>query len=231
MKDKPRHDAKAIFLAAVENHTPDEWDAYIDEACGTDASLRGLVGALLRAHREKDSVFDREVTLFRDGLSGLSQISLPDVAGDDSPPAISAVRGTGENLPKRVGRYRIEGEIARGGVGAVYKAHDDDLGRSLAVKMLLDDHRSNPEMLQRFMEEAQISGQLQHPGIVPVHDVGLFDAEKPYFAMKLIKGQTLAKALDGGSIPRGIASGFSGSSSTSARRSRTPTRVESSTAT
>ena len=86
-------------------------------------------------------------------------------------------------------------------MGAIYKAHDDDLGRSLAIKMLLDDHRRSPEMLQRFMEEAQITGQLQHPGIVPVHDVGLFAAEKPYFAMKLVKGQTLAKDLDARESP------------------------------
>ena len=70
------------------------------------------------------------------------------------------------------GRYQLHGEIARGGMGVVLKGRDVDLGRDVAVKVLLEKHRDSPEMVRRFVEEAQIAGQLQHPGIVPVYELG-----------------------------------------------------------
>ena len=69
-------------------------------------------------------------------------------------------------------RYQISGEIARGGMGAVLRGRDVVLGRDLAVKVLLEQHAQRPEMARRFVEEAQIGGQLQHPGVVPVYGVG-----------------------------------------------------------
>ena len=91
-------------------------------------------------------------------------------------------------------RYRIVGEIARGGMGAILKGRDPDLGRDVAVKVLLEHHRDDPDMVRRFVEEAQIGGQLQHPGIVPVYELGAFADRRPFFAMKLVKGRTLAAA-------------------------------------
>jgi serine/threonine protein kinase len=91
-------------------------------------------------------------------------------------------------------RYQLFGEIARGGMGAVLRGRDVDLGRDLAVKVLLDKHAGRPEVVRRFIEEAQIGGQLQHPGVVPVYDIGHFGA-RPFFTMKLVKGQTLAALL------------------------------------
>src|SRR5271169_2945288 len=91
-------------------------------------------------------------------------------------------------------RYQLSGEIARGGMGAVLRARDVDLGRDLAVKVLLEKHAHRPEVARRFVEEAQIGGQLQHPGVVPVYDIGRF-GDRPFFTMKLVKGQTLAALL------------------------------------
>jgi len=95
----------------------------------------------------------------------------------------------------RSARLQLFGEIARGGMGAVLKGRDCDLGRDLAVKILLESHRDKPEMIRRFIEEAQIAGQLQHPGIVPIYELGAFGDRRPYFAMKLVKGKTLAEIL------------------------------------
>ena len=64
------------------------------------------------------------------------------------------------DLPSHAGRYRLEGEIARGGMGAVCRTHDPDLGRTLAVKVLLAHHRGDPAMARRFLEEARVCGQL-----------------------------------------------------------------------
>ncbi len=93
-------------------------------------------------------------------------------------------------------RYRLDGEIARGGMGAILKGRDTDLGRDLAIKVLLDSHKDRPEVIQRFVEEAQIGGQLQHPGIAPVYELGQFADQRPYFSMKLVKGETLSSLLD-----------------------------------
>ncbi len=94
------------------------------------------------------------------------------------------------------GRLQLLGEIARGGMGAVLKGRDLDLGRDLAIKVLLETHRHKPDLVRRFVEEAQIGGQLQHPGIVPIYEMGAFADRRPYFAMKLVKGRTLAAMLD-----------------------------------
>ena len=91
--------------------------------------------------------------------------------------------------------YQVEGEIARGGMGIIYRVRDIDLNRSLAIKVLKQSHRHKPEMIFRFIEEAQILGQLQHPGIVPVHEAGVLHDGRPYFTMKLVKGRTLAAML------------------------------------
>jgi len=92
-------------------------------------------------------------------------------------------------------RYQVIGEIGRGGVGVVLKGRDIDLGRDVAMKVLREGHADNPEIIQRFVEEAQIGGQLQHPGIVPVYELGLNAHKQPFFTMKLVKGQTLSALL------------------------------------
>jgi eukaryotic-like serine/threonine-protein kinase len=82
-------------------------------------------------------------------------------------------------------------------MGVILKGLDIDLGRELAIKVLLEGHQDNPEVIRRFIEEAQMGGQLQHPGIVPVYELGTAPDRRPYFAMKLVKadpGSPLARA-------------------------------------
>jgi eukaryotic-like serine/threonine-protein kinase len=95
----------------------------------------------------------------------------------------------------RVGRYQIEEEIAHGGMGVVFRAHDFDLGRTLALKVMLEHHQGSPDIERRFRDEAQITGQLQHPGIPPIHELGTLPDGRPFLAMKLIRGRTLADLL------------------------------------
>ena len=75
------------------------------------------------------------------------------------------------------------------------------LGRDLALKVLLDHHRDRADLVDRFVEEAQICGQLQHPGVVPVYELGTLADHRPFFAMKLVKGRTLAALLAERSSP------------------------------
>jgi serine/threonine-protein kinase len=93
------------------------------------------------------------------------------------------------------GKYRVLGEIARGGMGVVLRGQDIELGRDVAMKVVHADLAHRPEVVERFVEEAQVGGQLQHPGIVPVYELGVMADQRPYFTMKLIKGRTLAAML------------------------------------
>ncbi len=93
------------------------------------------------------------------------------------------------------GNYEVLGEVARGGMGAILRGHDRDLRRDVAIKVLDEGLAQRPEVVQRFVEEAQIGAQLQHPGVVPVYELGLMADERPFFTMKLVKGRTLASLL------------------------------------
>jgi serine/threonine-protein kinase len=103
--------------------------------------------------------------------------------------------GEGNSSVSTVGRYAIRGEIGRGGMGVVLEAEDPQLSRHLAIKVLLEEHQHDPELVRRFLDEARICGQLQHPGIVPIHELGRLPDQRPFFTMKLIRGQTLAALL------------------------------------
>ncbi len=92
-------------------------------------------------------------------------------------------------------RYESLGLIAEGGLGEVLRGQDRDLGREVALKFLRAPYRDQPAIVWRFVEEAQIGGQLQHPGILPIYEIGLGADERPFIAMKLVRGQTLATLL------------------------------------
>ncbi len=92
-------------------------------------------------------------------------------------------------------RYQIGEEIARGGVGLIRACRDTELLRPLVMKTLKDGRSASPEALRKFVLEAQITAQLEHPNIVPVHDFGYFPNGEPFFTMKHINGQSLKKIL------------------------------------
>ncbi|HEX8202497.1 MAG TPA: serine/threonine-protein kinase, partial [Isosphaeraceae bacterium] len=121
----------------------------------------------------------------------------PAASGGDEPTAVPAGGADGgrPGPPARAARYHLQGEIGRGGMGVVLRGRDPELGRDLAVKVLLEPYQDRPELVRRFLEEARIGGQLQHPGVVPVYDVGRLPDRRPFIAMKLVVGRTLAELL------------------------------------
>ena len=80
-----------------------------------------------------------------------------------------------------------EGEIARGGMGAIEKVRDDALRRDLAMKVMLPEGQQDALYVHRFLEEAQVTAQLDHPGVVPVHQLGRGLDGRLFFTMKLVK--------------------------------------------
>ena len=108
----------------------------------------------------------------------------------------SGAEADGEaTLPAWVGRYHVLGEITRGGMGAVARARDSRTRRDLAVKVLLPQHRDQPELAAASSTEAQVMARLQHPGVPAVHEVGRLPDGRPFIAMKLVEGRTLAALL------------------------------------
>jgi serine/threonine-protein kinase len=93
-------------------------------------------------------------------------------------------------------RFRVLRPHAKGGLGAVFVALDTELLREVALKQILEKHADDPVSRQRFLLEAEITGGLEHPGIVPVYGLGTYGDGRPYYAMRFIKGDSLKDALD-----------------------------------
>ena len=113
-------------------------------------------------------------------LAGL--IGTPPAEASAPPPTPSL------NLP----HYELLALLGRGGMGVVYAARDRRLNREVAIKLLRDEYAHDERLAARFTAEAQITGQLQHPGIPAVHELGATTDGRPFLAMKLVKGKTLA---------------------------------------
>jgi serine/threonine protein kinase len=147
-----------------------------------------------------------ESTLFT-GLNRTHKVeSEPEVRLDpeQGPPGrIPGQPGSAASTETRL-RYVYQSEIGRGGMGAIYRVFDTDLHRTLAMKVALfstEDgdaaaFEDGPSLLERFLEEAQVTGQLDHPGIVPLHEVGIDDKGRVYFTMRLVKGKHLGEIFE-----------------------------------
>lgn len=115
-------------------------------------------------------------------------------AGQPDNSSRSTAAHTGPILPRSFGRYELLAELGRGGMGVVYRARQIDLGRQVAVKMILSAELASADAVRRFYEEARAASRLRHPGIVGILEVGEIDGQH-YFAMDLIEGQSLAGLL------------------------------------
>ncbi|HMI32008.1 MAG TPA: protein kinase, partial [Candidatus Limnocylindrales bacterium] len=100
----------------------------------------------------------------------------------------------------RIGPYEIVALLGAGGMGEVYRARDDRLSRDVAVKVLPSTFASDPDRLRRFEQEARAAGQINHPSIMAVYDVGAFEGT-PYIVSEYLEGETLRQALDEGPVP------------------------------
>jgi serine/threonine-protein kinase len=113
------------------------------------------------------------------------------VTEDPDRTLIQAVGGsTGDGL-----RFRILRPHARGGLGEVFVALDAELHREVALKQILEKHADDPESRLRFVAEAEITGGLEHPGVVPVYGLGMYPDGRPYYAMRFIRGDSLKEAI------------------------------------
>jgi eukaryotic-like serine/threonine-protein kinase len=106
--------------------------------------------------------------------------------------AVARLREVADSPDLSGTRYTIVREIARGGMGVIYEAHDRELQRSVALKVLAPEI-AGVEAIERMKREAVTIARLEHPGIIPVHDAGILPDGRAFYAMKLVRGVTLAE--------------------------------------
>jgi WD40 repeat protein/serine/threonine protein kinase/tetratricopeptide (TPR) repeat protein len=164
--------------------------------------LDALVAAHVKLHDGETEKSLAAVSSLGSLRHHLAQVADPDVhelltlvssaaGGADAtqPPATGAGTSTGT-------RFRILRLHARGGLGEVYVAEDGELHREVALKEIQECHADDPASRSRFVLEAEITGSLEHPGIVPVYGLGTYADGRPFYAMRFIKGDSLKEAIE-----------------------------------
>ena len=125
----------------------------------------------------------------------MSRLSVfPEIATRSNADLPAALRRRLEQLESH-GRYCVRRFLAAGGMGAVLEIEDSDFGRRSAIKIIKPSARVHPGILERFIEEARITAQLEHPNIVPIHDLGVLGDGTVFFTMKFIQGKSLGQVV------------------------------------
>ena len=175
-----------------------------------DSDDRAAVDVLVDCHLKRHGgSIEKSLSVL--AIGRLTQNSLARIGGPDVEATLSHIGSAHPSIreddPERtdsyfVGsatsdgqRFQILRPHARGGLGEVFVALDTELHREVALKQILEKHADDPESRQRFIAEAEITGGLEHPGIVPVYGLGGDSFGRPYYAMRLIKGNSLKEAI------------------------------------
>ncbi len=171
---------KEIFQSAQEL-TPEKRSDFLNRACGDDRSLREEVEALLTADASNENF-----------------LSVP---AYEFAARILAGEGTEFSAGQKVGRYTILCPLGSGGMGHIYLAEDEQLGRKIALKLISPQFASDTRRVQRFEQEARAASALNHPNICVIHEVGTTDGGRHFIAMEYIQGVTLREQLSRGKLP------------------------------
>ena len=184
---------------------------YLLERASLDSDDRAAVEALVKRHVKKHGGSTEKslaaVAVDRSTCESLAQVGDP-VIEATLPRVGSKVESHGSadadsNATCSVGaatsdgqRFQLLRPHARGGLGAVFVALDAELHREVALKQILESHADDPASRQRFVMEAEITGGLEHPGIVPVYGLGTYGDGRPYYAMRFVRGDSLKEAIE-----------------------------------
>src|SRR6266542_2801272 len=162
-----------LFQSAVER-PPEERAAFLDEVCNDDEGMRREVESLLTSYEQAENFI--EVPAFE---------VAPELVTNDRAGAL---------VGKLIGHYRIESLIGIGGMGEVYLARDERLGRKAALKLLPNSLTTDETQLSRFKNEARSASALNHPNILTVYEIGA-EGNRQFIATEFIEGITLRASL------------------------------------
>ena len=179
-----------IFHIASQISDDEERSKFLDESCAHQPNVRQRVERLLIAHHELGDFLERSPNIVSRASSMNSEDTLDPHNSDQSPLDV---------VPSEFGDYQLLEKIAQGGMGVVYRAQQVSLNRVVAIKMILAGQFAGPESVKRFEVEARAAGSLDHPGIVPVHEIGCFENQH-YFVMSYIDGENLAEKIARGKL-------------------------------
>src|SRR5438477_949274 len=172
------------LAALVLQQEESERAAFLDKACSGDRGLRQEVESLLASDQQAGNFLTEPAAqLVAERLS-----DDPELASKEAGAAVT---------PSMLGRYRVERELGGGGMGLVYAAHDPELGRKVAVKLVRPEESGKTDPSQgraRLLREAQAMAQLTHPNVIAIHDVGTF-GDQVFIAMEYVEGSTLSDWL------------------------------------
>ena len=175
MQPERNREIDRIFQAALA-HDLAERAAFLDEACADDPELRREVETLLASDEQAGGFIETPAL----------EIA-PELVGDDHSTLVNA---------KSIGPYRLDSQLGAGGMGKVYLAHDQRLGRNVALKLLDPGLTGDSEHRTRFLREARLAASLDHSNICTIHEVGEA-AGRLFIAMQYVEGETLRRAIGG----------------------------------
>jgi serine/threonine-protein kinase len=205
----PERFARACTLWSAQKTTPLA-DLLVQQGWLTPADradIEKLLDRKLKKHHGDAKAGLAEVTTDQ-VRNSVAELADPDVRRSlaaATPPAPGHVLlSTTAYVPEVRERYTLSRLHAAGGIGRVWLAHDASLGRDVALKELRPERTAQPAIWARFLREAQVTGQLEHPGIVPVYELGRGPADQaPFYTMRFVRGRTLAQAAQAYHARRG----------------------------
>jgi eukaryotic-like serine/threonine-protein kinase len=175
----PLEREREIFLGALDRTLPQDREAFLDRACGNDASLRARVAALLQSHGEADFLEE---------------------PAPDFKPGPEAELAVDEGISTAIGRYKLREKIGEGGCGVVYMAEQEAPVRRQAALKVIKLGMDTKSVVGRFEAERQALAMMDHPNIAKVFDAGATGSGRPYFVMELVRGAKVTDYCDQNSL-------------------------------
>src|SRR5688500_16424201 len=187
---------ETLFAEAAGTESPEARAAYLDEACGGDATLRAQVEGLLAAHERAAGFMESPAPLPGITAAGVAAPGLTPSAGS------SGARARAELVPvgATVGPYKLLERIGEGGMGVVYMADQAHPVRRRVALKIIKPGMDSRQVIARFEAERQALAMMDHPGIARVLDAGTTDGGRPYFAMELVKGVPITEYCDANNL-------------------------------